>query len=410
MSPSRTVANASEQAQDLKKAALRVADELANAYPRDAEALAVLAIANDRFGSSEASLRLWEKCLELNPAFADAYQGMGTILLKRGAYQEAAEAFRNALKRNPRMADAYAQLAEALMGLGKFREAADVLDQGAKVFPESDTIYFWRGQACLQLRQYEQAIQNHRRAIELNPNSTYAYYGLATAFARLGQRERFEQFMKEFKRRKARDQEAEQRRLKSFDDLNSVRQSAAFVYMAVGEVYRRHGQPKQAEKHLLEACRLAPRDTLCREKLVLLYGQRGRWPEAVGVMKQLVALRPDHAGYILRLGLFRAQAGQFEAAEQAFRQTIQLAPELPDAYAALAQLYLQTGTRVAESLQLASKAVELQATARHYYLLSAAYHRNGQVAQALSAIDRAVELEPDNAEYQQIRKVLRAER
>jgi len=386
----------------LKKEAFQVADDLANKYPDSPEAIGVKAIAQDRFGKSEEALRCWQKCRTLDPNFADACHGMAEILLKKGAYRQAADLSRKALDVNPSMPDVHALRAESLMGLGEFEEAVEVLNDGAKIFPASDEIFFWLGQAHLQRKQYEAAKENHRQAIRLNPKCTYAYYGLATACARLGQRDQFKRYMQDFRRLKAKDQDAERDRLKAFDDLASVRQSTAFIYVATGEVYRRHQEFERAETYLLEAGRLVTRDTMCREKLASLYLQCGRTSDALVVFQQLVDLQPQDPGLRVKVGLLRVKMGRFDRAEQALRKAIEIAPLWSGGYVALVQLHMQTGDDLSEAEQLASKAVELEPTAPNYYLLSAALHRNGEVSKAISAIEKAIQLDPDNAEYQRI--------
>jgi tetratricopeptide (TPR) repeat protein len=78
---------------------------------------------------------------------------------------------------------------------------------------------------------------------------------------------------------------------------------------------------------------------------------------------------------------------------------ITLAPQKSDGYRELARLYLKTGEKLPQARQLAEKAVTLDAIATNYFVLSWACYTNGDTANALPAIKRAIELDPGNQQY-----------
>jgi cytochrome c-type biogenesis protein CcmH/NrfG len=80
---------------------------------------------------------------------------------------------------------------------------------------------------------------------------------------------------------------------------------------------------------------------------------------------------------------------------------MQLSPERPEGYAALGQLYVQTDRRLSEAKTLARKAVELEPVAVNYFLLSTACDKNHDYGGALTAIQRAMDLDPGNLRYRE---------
>ena len=70
----------------------------------------------------------------------------------------------------------------------------------------------------------------------------------------------------------------------------------------------------------------------------------------------------------------------------------------------LVELYLRSGQETLAATKLAQKTVQLEPTARNYFLLSAACRQHGDLPTSLSAIDQALELDPHNPEYQQLRQ------
>jgi cytochrome c-type biogenesis protein CcmH/NrfG len=71
-------------------------------------------------------------------------------------------------------------------------------------------------------------------------------------------------------------------------------------------------------------------------------------------------------------------------------------------------LYLRRRLKLPEARQLAEKAVALEPTALNYFVLSRAYDQNGDPGRAVSALQKAVELEPANSSYRQTYERLRA--
>ena len=70
-------------------------------------------------------------------------------------------------------------------------------------------------------------------------------------------------------------------------------------------------------------------------------------------------------------------------------------------------LNLKTGKRLKETLSLAQKAVQLKGSADHYYTLSKAHDVNGNGQAALSAIEKAIRLDPDNPKYRSWDDIIR---
>ena len=111
---------------------------------------------------------------------------------------------------------------------------------------------------------------------------------------------------------------------------------------------------------------------------------------------------PNNVSCQLNLGLLSARLGQFEQAEKALRTAIDMAPAQADGYRELAQLYLRAKTRQLEARDLAARAVKLEPAANHYFLLGWACDVTGDRAAAIEALQKALDLDPDNRAYQQV--------
>jgi tetratricopeptide (TPR) repeat protein len=182
-------------------------------------------------------------------------------------------------------------------------------------------------------------------------------------------------------------------------DLDSLRKGAAYAYLNAGRVYAKHGKAREAEQHWTNAARLDPNDTESRQMLVMVFEQQDRSEEAIPILEELSRIEPENPIHYVNIGALNVRLQRFEAAEDAYRRLKQRAPDSPRGYVALARLFLDTGRRLSEAKELAAKAVQLEPTASNYFLLGTACERSGDTAGALSAVERARQLDPGNSLY-----------
>jgi tetratricopeptide (TPR) repeat protein len=99
-----------------------------------------------------------------------------------------------------------------------------------------------------------------------------------------------------------------------------------------------------------------------------------------------------------QLGRLELAAGNRSRAVHSFERAVQLAPDYAEASDALARVYLEAGTNLADALELASRAVSMAKTAGHLNTLAWAYDKLGRHRKAEGHLDKALKLEPDNTE------------
>ena len=94
----------------------------------------------------------WMKALQIDPAYAEAYNHMGSAFMKKGQAGEAIGYYQKAVQLNTNYADAYNNL----------------------------------GVAFLRNGQVDEAIADYRKAVAINPESAEMQYNLGNALAREG--------------------------------------------------------------------------------------------------------------------------------------------------------------------------------------------------------------------------------
>lgn len=383
----------------LKKEGLELAETLMKEFPNSQESIVLMGNVRGRHGNTAEAIEYWNKALQLNPKLANVHNNIGWVAMGKGQYEEAIIHWQRALEVNPSIAGVHKNVALALMALGRHDEVMAELEKEIRISPQSSMSYFLLGQEYLQKKEYDKAKRNYEKAVSLQPNHTNAYYGLFTVCSRLKQPDEAKRHMATFKRLKAEDMKVLKDRNSAFDDLVSVRKSLAETYVEAHRLYRKRGDTQKAEELLERANALDPENTEALIELASLCAASNRMSEALELNKRVIEIEPNNTICRLNIGLCSARLRQFADAEQAFLKVIELAPNSSSGYRELALLYLRAGMRLPEAKQLAEKALMLEPIAANYFALSFARDRNGDTAGAISALKRAVELEPDNRLY-----------
>jgi tetratricopeptide (TPR) repeat protein len=390
----------------LKKEELELAAELMRDFPGSDDPLVVMGNVWYRHGNAVEALKFWREALKINPKRPDVYKCMGWLSIKKGQFDEAIAQYREALDMQPQLSDVHSNIAHALMMLGRHDEAIEEIEKEIQISPNSSFAYFLLGQVYLQQKEHEKAKENYEVAVKINPEYTNAYYGLGTVWTKLGNSDKAKAYLEKFRKLKADERKGLRGRKTQYDDFIETQKGAAITYMNVGRMYRDDGKLHKAEELLKKAAGLDPEDVACFLELASLYQADGQLSKALQMHKKISEIEPESPICYFMIGVLSARLKQFDDAEEALRKVITLAPQKSDAYRELARLYLRTGEKLPQARQLAEKAVALEAVAANYFALSMACDRNGDAANAFSAIKRAVELEPGNQQYLRLYKLI----
>jgi tetratricopeptide (TPR) repeat protein len=391
-----------ETVEEILDEAEQTADRLVGLFPNDPDAFEVKARAHYYVGDYPAASECWEQCLGRQPSYAYAYHGLGLVAAKKADYEEAAAHQRKAFELAPGFIDAAVELADTLMKLGNLDEAIEVLEKHLDVSSRSALGHLTLGHAYLQAKEYRKARDAYRAALQLQPEMPRAQFGLATALARLGEKEEARRAMQRYKELEARKIEVRRNLRSQFDDLGAVCVDVGVHFTHAARVCLAHTEPAEAERLCRRAATLDPNNTECRILLASLYQQTGRGEQSLEMCRQLTRIEPDSPQHLLHLGILCGNLGRLDEAEEAFNEVIRLVPQRAEARVALVRLYLHGGRKVAEAARLAREAARIQPTAPNYYLLAQACAAGGDRAQAVSAIQKAIDLDPANQQYREV--------
>lgn len=390
----------------LQAEAVKLADRLVKDFPGDVKALFIRGLILNKFVSRDVAARCWEECVQRQPDFGEAYYWLGKEWFKKGEYEKALHNLRRAVEFKAPVADVRMQLADALINAGQPGEAVSVLREQVRVAPQEVAGWFYLGHTCALLGRLDEAAENYRHALDVNPDCHQAWHGLALISQKHGERDKAREYFQKFQELQDKFFARHQAAKRGPNEGGSLERALATAYTDAGRIYASNNGIAVAEACWLRAGKVDPDQTDSRMLLLGLYRQQNLAAAAVPVLEQLRRIQPENPSHCLNLGTLRLMLGQVDGAEEAFTRLIELAPQRVEGYAALADLYLQTGRKLSKATELAQRAVKLQPDAENYFLLSEACARYGDRGGAKQAIARAIELDPHNLDYQRFRDEL----
>jgi predicted CXXCH cytochrome family protein len=124
--------------------------------------------------------------------------------------------------------------------------------------------------------------------------------------------------------------------------------------------------------------------------------------EPVRQLQESALATADRPESHLQMGVFYAQRGELDLAEQEYRAAIQLEPRLAGSYVNLSDLY-RSQQRDSEAADLLKKAIAfIPSDAGLHHALGLTLVRLKQLPAALAELQRAAQMAPDNLQYQYV--------
>lgn len=128
----------------------------------------------------------------------------------------------------------------------------------------------------------------------------------------------------------------------------------------------------------------------------LRHQRSGRTGKAVKLFERLLERNPHHPEALLMLGVLRSEAADLDGAETLFRRRLADTPTDSFTLHNLAKLHQRRG-QDASAIELFRKAIAGTPFPPTFNDLGVSLHRTGSLADALTAFDRAIVLDPDYA-------------
>ncbi len=169
----------------------------------------------------------------------------------------------------------------------------------------------------------------------------------------------------------------------------------ADVHAALGSLYRQSGQFEKSEDEFRRAIDIRPRFEAAHYGLARSLQGQGQLDEAERVMRYCIELEPAYWGSHSALGNFLHWLGRYEEAIGPFKRVTELTPDNPDGYTNLGVAYFDAGDW--EGAEVAyQESLQLGPTRVGYTNLGTLYYYQGNYEKAVHMHRNAVEVAPEN--------------
>ena len=381
-----------------------------NLLPKHAEPFFRLADTYVQRGKLNLAQREYQQALKLDANLAPVYQGLGKIAFLQDRLAEAAQHYQKALTIAPYHAEThynlgliYRHLGQRAVGgvsnpdtLQNLAEAKNLMSSFQRVKTYNDQTNRYRrrlleqptalepriklAEAHIEMGNPKDAIRVYQIATALHPKTLPLYHNLGGLYMQTGQL-------------------AEA--ISTFQRLIQLDDTDAEAYLHLGWLHARQRKFAEAQTYLQDAIQRDKNLIPAYYGLAEVYAQRQLFADAIAVYRQLTSTHPNEAKAWVRQGVLHLKQQQVSDAILAFTQAIAVDENSADAHNNLAWLYASQGKQLKRAVELAERAVALDANAVRLDTLAYAYYRYGAYPEAKQAISRAIRLEPNNTAYKE---------
>ncbi|MDB4940489.1 MAG: hypothetical protein JWP97_23 [Labilithrix sp.] len=375
-----------DEAAALKELAL-VLDENARKSEGPNEVSSALAargwimLARDRAGDARAA---FDEAVKIDPRNVTALVGQGEVLYADGRYTEALTRFDEAVAKDPTGIAPTLGDAKTKVALERLADAKAQLTAARARAPKDMGLALWLAKAEEALGNKSVAEKLYNEAVDLadpaNADAIDAYAALASFLASQG-----------------RAQEAQAK----LDAARGKLPDTATLQRAFGDVAESQGHFDEALGHYQAALQKSPNDLATRFRLGKTYRKLKRLDEAAKEFDTIVATDKEYPNIAVERGLLFEQSGDVQKALEQFQSALDKTPKDVDLQLRVGAAYVSIG-EVEKAMPLLNKVKDQRpnsAEANHF--IGRAHLRQGglEAAGAMRYLQRAVELDPNRAEY-----------
>jgi tetratricopeptide (TPR) repeat protein len=321
-------------------------------------------------GDSIAALEKLNRAVQADPNFAQAYLLLGLTEFQGGETAKSIQHYKRALKLQPRSYTGHYNLALAYLRERNFQDARAELEQAVSLDARQADAAYDLGIVLLELGDASAALTHlrHARALKPRPDVDFNIVRAEIEAGRVSEARA--------------DAEAAAKVLGADFQWNA----------AVGQLFLKNSQPKEAAVYLDKAFFIRPNDAEVRRQLAAAYLQSNQ-PEQVLSTVREAKTAEDH--YLRASAYYLSH--RFPEADQESEQALTLAQDNPQILALRTRLLQRAGQQDA-ALEMAKKAAALAPNwDEPYYLAGVSYYFTRHYDESAGSLARAVELNPNSA-------------
>ena len=305
------------------------------------------------------------------------------------SFIEAEQVLKAALKQSPNENSIKSFLAESLMAQHRFADAKNLASQVLATEPNSVMSLSTIGDANLQLGKYDEAEELLKKLVLLTDSPA--------AIVRLVRH-------KEITGKTGSAIQLAQSALQKQQARHGLKSTEAWYHWRLGNLYLESGSVDEAKQHFQAAVRIKPDDSESLAALAKVAFIQGNVETAIKLSQSAIKIA-EKPPYLILLGNIYQASDQTEQAKPHYfkAKTLMLEeskhPQAGPAHAReLARFLLQQEEQVDMALRLARQDFQLRSDLFADDLLAWAYYKNDKLAEARTTIEKAMQVNSNNAE------------
>lgn len=146
-----------------------------------------LGVAYYQDGKIEKAIAAYQKAVQLEPNFADAYGGLGVIYWRTGDLDAAIRHCQKAIKIAPENIEFHQNLTQIYWQKGLYDRAAIGYRIILELNPSDENALHHLGIILLSKQEYDEAISCFQKVLQLNPDNALTHGALGTVYYKLGE-------------------------------------------------------------------------------------------------------------------------------------------------------------------------------------------------------------------------------
>lgn len=350
-----------------------------------------------------AALKLLRQLAQLYPRVAEAHWGVAQLAQASGDGELALNEVRQARSLRPEW-DMAVSLEALLLQKNAPQQGLDVLRSYLSSYPDAREIRLQYARALLDQKQYKPARDEFQRMADENPDNPDMAYAIALISLQLNDFKSAEIQLKQALSKGKKEQDTVQYYLGQLSEAKKNEEEAIAYYRGVkdGEylmaaqiriayLLSKRGQLAEA-RQLLQQARAT--DNQQRVELVMVEAQllreANQFDEAYRMLNQALEKLPNHIDLLYETAMMADKIGKPDVFEQLMRKLIKIKPDHAQAYNALGYGMLERNERIPEAMQLVEKALQLAPDdAAIMDSVGWGYYRSGKLDESVKMLRRA---------------------
>jgi len=331
----------------------------------------------DSSNSNESDIEGAKKAVAANPNSGDAHYALGEAYAHEGLYQQAIESFKEAVRLLPNKKEAYVRLASAYERVGDRDQQIVVYRKALEVFPNSVDLLEGLSRSLSTSKRYAEAIEVQKQVIQQKPQDAEAYFGLGLSYHYLRHYE-----------------EA----ISAYNQAVHFKPDYALAYLNLAGVYNFLRRYPDAVSAYIRVTEIKPPYYELHKVYVGLgrtYMRMQRFSEALDAANKAIELMPSYPDAYELSGAAHIYMGHFDAAIEAYKKGISVAPTSWLLHFALARAYLNA-EQFADAEKASREAIRLGADPSVYYVLGMALEKQKRPAEAEAVLKQGVQSSPND--------------